>query len=78
MFEAKGNMMDEIFQEAGTALAQLISRIRPHLDDDELENVAIIDRALFHGQHYASQIELIAGSEETAGNVIRLHTDGNG
>jgi hypothetical protein len=69
-------MMDEIFQEAGTALAVLISRIG-ELDDDELENVAIINRALFQGQHYASQLELIAGSEETTGNVIRLHTDEN-
>jgi hypothetical protein len=69
-------MIDDIFQEAGTALAALISRI-DELDDDDLENVAIINRALFHGQHYASQLELIAGPEETTGNVIRLHTDEN-
>jgi hypothetical protein len=69
-------MMDDIFQEAGTALAQLISRIGD-LYDDDLENVAIINRALFHGQHYAAQLELIAGPEETANNVIRLHTDEN-
>ncbi|MCP4936383.1 MAG: hypothetical protein GY927_19810 [bacterium] len=68
--------MDDIFQEAGTVLAALLSQI-DELDDDDLANVAIINRALFQGQHYAAQLELLAGPGETTGNVIHLHTDEN-